>query len=199
MRYTKLNPEDFKHMSWDAGIILDNFEPETGEVDPTEIRWATTGQNSFSATRELSDLGAEINNAPEGMMELQKPKPWQAQLTGTAKAVDAQALCDMLGNADVTKISEVLHKITPRNTISVSDFKEKWLIVNYSELNGETKGGFIALHLMNAFALDGFTANFDKDAAGQFPYTLKTFYSMSEQTKVPFEIYIKQGEAEGAA
>lgn len=198
MKYTKLNPEDFKHLTWDAGIIVDTFDPKTATLEASTIRWATTGQNSFSSTRELSDLGTEINNAPEGMMELQKAKPWQAQLTGTAKSVDAQVLCEMLGNADVEEISEVLHKITPRNTISLEDFKDKWLIVNYSELNGETKGGFIALHLMNTFALDGFTANFDKDTAGQFPYTLKTFYSMSEQTKVPFEIYIKQGEAEAA-
>lgn len=195
MKFTKLNPDDFKHMTWDAGIILDSFEPSTGELTLENIRWATTGQNSFSATRDLTDIGTDINNCPEGMMQLQKANPWQSQITGTAVTVTPEVVAGILGNADVDTID--MTKIIPRNDLTQEDFSDKWLVVNYSELNGETNGGFMAIHLMNALSIDGFTANFDKNANGQFPYTIKAFYDMDNQDTVPFEVYVKAGTAEG--
>lgn len=193
-KFTKLNPEDFKRMTWDAGIILDDFDPASGELTLSSIKWATTGQNSFSATRDLSDMGEDINNCPEGMYQLQKAKPWQAQLTGTAKTVTAEIVAEFLGNADVDSID--MTKIVPRNDITAEDFADKWLVANYSELNGEKNGGFMAIHLMHAMSTGGFTANFDKDASGQFPYTIKAFYDMDDQSTVPFEVYVKAGTAE---
>lgn len=67
MRYTKMNPNDFKHMTFGAGIIVDEFAPDTGEVQSSAIRWATTGDNSFTATRDMLDMGADINNCPENI------------------------------------------------------------------------------------------------------------------------------------
>lgn len=195
-RYTKMNPDDFKHMSWDAGIILDEFEPETGAIDPTKIRWATTGENSFSATRELTDMGVDVNNCPEGTKQLQKAQAWQAQIAGTAVTITPKDVATFLGNADVD--TSDLTKVTPRNDLLLTDFVDKWLIVNYSEYNGETKGGYCAIHLMDALSVDGFTGNFGKNTNGQFPYTLKAFYDMEDMDTVPFEIYIKAGADESA-
>ena len=196
-RYEKMNPDDFKHMTWGPGIILDEFDPETGTVEATGIRWATTGTNSFSATRELVDMGADINNCPEGTKQLQRAKPWQAQLTGTAITVTPTELVTFFGNADIATGDDT--KVVPRNLIDDKDFTGKWLIVNYSEYNGETKGGYMAIHLKNTLSTNGFTANFEKEKNGQFPYTLKAYYDMADIDTVPFEIYVKAGEAEGAA
>lgn len=193
-RYTKMNPTDFKRMTWDAGIILDDFNPEDGSFKAEDIRWATTGDNNFSATRDLTDLGADINNCPENTMQLQRANPWAAQITGTAVTVDAKQIVEMLGNAD---IADELTHVVPRPDLSVSDFHDKWLVVNYSDLNGEKKGGWMAMHIMNALSVDGFSGAFGKNGNGTFPYTLKAFYDMENMDEVPFEIYLKSGEVEG--
>lgn len=195
-KFTKMNPSDFKHMTWDTGIILDTFTPETGEFDPVDIRWATTGSNSFSATRDLNDMGAEINNCPENTMQLQKAKAWQASLSGTAVTVTAKDLKTLLANADIEEISSVLKKIMPRADLLVTDFHDSWLVFNYSELNGEKNGGFCAIHIMNALSVDGFSGTLDKNKNGKFPFNLKAFYDMADMSRVPFEIYIKEGEGE---
>lgn len=193
-KFTKMNPDDFKHMTWDAGIIMDSFEPSTGTVTLSSIRWATTGDNSFSATRDLTDMGEDINNCPEGTMQLQRANAWQAQLSGTAVTITTAEVAEFLGNADIDTSDTT--KIVPRTDLLLSDFKDKWLLVNYSEYNGETKGGWVAIHLLNAFSTDGFTGNFGKNANGQFPYTLRAFYDMDDMDTVPFEIYVKAGTAE---
>jgi len=192
-----MNPTDFKRMTWDAGIILDDFNPEDGSFSLEDIRWATTGENSFSANRELTDLGTDINNCPENTKQLQKAKPWVSQIAGTAVTVDANQIREFLGNADI--VDEALTHIVLRADLSVSDFHDKWLVVNYSDLNGETKGGWMAIHIMNALSADGFSGSFGKNGNGTFPYTLKAFYDMEDMSKVPFEIYIKAGEAETAS
>ncbi len=195
-KFTKMNPSDFKHMTWDAGLILNDFTPETGEFDPTDIRWATTGDNSFSATRELTDIGADINNCPENTMQLQKAQPWQASMSGTAVTVTANDIKIFLANADVEEISAVLKKIVPRADLLITDFHDKWLTFNYSELNGETNGGFCAIHIMNALSVDGFSGTLGKNKNGTFPFNLKAFYDMADMDRVPFEIYIREGEPE---
>lgn len=196
-RYTKMNPTDFKRMTWDAGIALNKFNPEDGSFELEDICWATTGNNSFSATHDLTDLGADINNCPENTMQLQRANPWAAQITGTAVTADAKLVAEFLGNADI--VDEALTHIVPRSDLSVNDFHDKWLVVNYSDLNGETKGGWLAIHIMNALSVDGFSGTFGKNGNGTFPYTLKAFYDMEDMDTVPFEIYIKAGEAEAAA
>lgn len=194
MRYTKMNPNDFKHMTFGAGIIVDEFTPATGAVQASAIRWATTGDNSFTATRDMLDMGADINNCPENTMQLQRAKNWVAQLKGTAVTITPADAAEFLGNADVDTTDTT--KITPRPDLSIDDFKSKWLIVNYSDLNGDTNGGHMAIHLMNALNIDGFSGTFAKEGNGQFAYTLKAFYDMDDMSTVPFEIYIKAGTAE---
>lgn len=198
-KYTKMGPEDFKHMTWDAGIILDKFTPETGEFDPADIRFATTGDNSFSSSRELTDRGADINNCPENTMQLQKAQAWQANVSGTAVTITAEDLKMFLANADIEEINTVLKRIVPRADLLITDFHDKWLVFNYSELNGEKNGGFCAIHIMNALSADGFTGTLGKNKNGTFPFNLKAFYDMEDMDRVPFEIYIKEGEAEPAA
>lgn len=193
-RYTKMNPTDFKRMTWDAGIVVDEFDPTDGSFELQNIRWATTGDNSFSATRDLTDLGADINNCPENTMQLQRANPWGAQITGTAVTIDAEQIREFLGNADIDEVD--ITKIVPREDLMATDFHDKWLIVNYSNLNGETKGGWMAIHIMNALSVDGFSGTFSKNGNGTFPYTLKAFYDMEDMSTVPFEIYIKAGEQE---
>lgn len=197
-RFTKMNPSAFKRMTWDSGIIVNDFNPTTGEIDLDDIQWETTGDISFSSTRDLTDMGAEINNCPENTMQLQKAQPWQAQITGTAVTITGDTIAAFLGNADANSPESGPVKVTPRSDLLLTDFADKWLIVNYSDLTGETNGGYAAIHLMNALSTEGFSATFGKNKGGQFPFTLKSFYDMEDMSKVPFEIYVLSGSSESS-
>lgn len=195
-RYTKMNPNDFKHMTWDSGIVADDFNPTEGAIDPNDIRWATTNDNTFSANRDLTDLGAPINNCPENTAQLQRANNWVAQITGTAVTVDADLIAEFLGNADIEIVKEAIRHIVPRTDLSIDDFHDKWFIVNYSEFNGEKNGGYVAFHIKKALSVDGFSGTFGKNKNGTFPYTLKAFYDMENMNDAPFDIYIMSGTAE---
>ena len=192
-KYEKMPVGAFDKMTYGAGIILSDFNPETGTVRAEDILYATKGGNAFSATRDITDMGTDIDNCPEGVMQLQKPKPYQANISGTAVTLDAEVTKDLLANAGVS--GDAVKKITPRDYFELNDFKDKWLVVNYSGDNSEETGGFIAFHLMNAINVDGMNANFAKDANGEFPYNFKAFYDLDDLKNVPFEVYVKAGTA----
>ena len=195
-KYEKMPIGAFDKMTYGAGIILANFSPETGAVKAEDILYATKGGNAFSATRDITDMGTDIDNCPEGVMQLQKTKPYQANISGTAVTLDAEGTKDLLANAGVS--GDAVKKITPRDCFEMNDFKDKWLVVNYSGDNAEETGGFIAFHLMNAINIDGMSANFAKEKNGEFPYNFKAFYDLDDLGTVPFEVYVKAGTAEGA-
>ena len=192
-KYEKMPVGAFDKMTYGAGIILSDFNPETGTVRAEDILYATKGGNAFSATRDITDMGTDIDNCPEGVMQFQKPKPYQANISGTAVTLDAEVTKDLLANAGVS--GDAVKKITPRDYFELNDFKDKWLVVNYSGDNSEETGGFIAFHLMNAINVDGMNANFAKDANGEFPYNFKAFYDLDDLKNVPFEVYVKAGTA----
>ena len=111
-------------------------------------------------------------------------------LAGVAKAI-AKRLCGAadIGTTDTTKV-------TPRNDLKDADFDDIWLVGDYSDKNGETNGGFIAIKLLNALSTGGFQLKTADKSKGQFAFEFTGHYSMSAQDTVPFEIYIKAGTAE---
>lgn len=199
MRYEKLPTDAFKQMTFGAGIIASAFAPETGTLEATNILFATRDGNSFSATRELQDMGANLDNCMEGAYQLQKASPYQATTSGTAATVTPEIVKAFIGNAEVTTVGSTVKKITARNLLSFEDFNDLWLIVNYSEFNGEQKGGFVAIHMMHTLSMDGFSANFKKNANGDFPFNFKAFYDLAKLDEVPFEVYIMSGTSEAGA
>ena len=67
---------------------------------------------------------------------------------------------------------------------------------DYSDKNGETKGGYVAIHLMNALNTGGFQIQSTDNGKGQFAFSFMGHYSMSAQDTVPYEVYVKAGAAE---
>ena len=192
-RYEKVSPNAFKEMTYGAGIILSSFDPATGTINLGDILYATTGGHSSNVKRELNDAGEGLDNVPLGVMQLQKAQPWQIETSGTAKTINLETLRDMFGNADIVNAE---NKIVLRNNLKLADFKDIWIVSNYSDLNGETTGGYVAQHFMNALSMDGFTPTFEKDKNGTFPFRYKAFYDIDDIDKVPYEVYLKAGTAE---
>ena len=193
MKYTKIPETTFQNIQLNAGVLLSAFNPESATVANESIIGATTGGVNFTATPTFSDYGEDIDNCPKNMMELKKLDSWEISMSGTYVTVDGNAVKSLVGAADVSG-----NKITPRNDVLLSDFTDVWWVGDYSDKNGETNGGFVAIHMMNALSTGGFAIQTSDNGKGNFAFTYTAHYSMDAQDTVPFEVYVKAGTAEGA-
>ena len=191
MKYTKIPETTFKNLQLNAGVLLSAFNPESATVANESIIGATTGGINFTATPTFSDQGEDIDNCPKNMKELKKLDSWEINLSGTYVTVDANAVKALVGAADVTG-----NKITPRNDLKLTDFTDVWWVGDYSDQNGETNGGFVAIHMMNALSTGGFAIKSSDNGKGNFAFTYTAHYSIDAQDTVPFEVYVKAGTAE---
>lgn len=191
MKYTKIPETTFRNLQLNAGVLLSAFNPESATVADESIIGATTGGVNFTATPTFSDYGEDIDNCPKNMKELKKLDAWEISLSGTYVTVDANAVKSLVGAADVSG-----NKITPRNDLKLTDFTDVWWVGDYSDQNGETNGGFVAIHMMNALSTGGFAIKSSDNGKGNFAFTYTAHYSIDAQDTVPFEVYVKAGTAE---
>ena len=191
MKYTKIPETTFQNLQLNAGVLLSSFNPSSATIANESIIGATTGGVNFTATPTFSDYGEDIDNCPKNMKELKKLDAWEISMSGTYVTVDANAVKALVGAADVSG-----NKITPRNDLKLTDFTDVWWVGDYSDQNGETNGGFVAIHMMNALSTGGFAIQSSDNGKGNFAFTYTAHYSMDAQGTVPFEVYVKAGTAE---
>ena len=194
MKFTKIPSDTFQKLQINAGILTTDFTPATGTIGESGQIGATTGGVNFTATPTYSDFGEDIDNCPKNMKELKRLDSWEAKMSGTFVNADTAIAKRLCGAADIGTSDTT--KITPRNDLKDADFADIWLVGDYSDKNGETNGGFIAIKLLNALSTGGFQLKTADKAKGQFAFEFTGHYSMSAQDTVPFEIYIKAGTAE---
>lgn len=190
MKFTQIPAETFQQIQLNAGILVDDFTPSTGVIG--DLLGATTGGINFKATPTYSDYGEDIDNCPKNMLELKKLESWEAIMSGTFSTVTQDMAKLLVGAADKDSTTHII----PRNDILTTDFTDLWWVGDYSNLNGDVNGGFCAIHLKNALSTAGFQIQSTDKGKGQFAFEFTGHYSMSAQTEVPFEIYIKAGTAE---
>lgn len=190
MKFTKIPEDTFKTLQLNAGVLLRSFDVETASVSDSAIVGATSGGVSFSATPTFEDFGADIDNCPKNTKELMRLTEWAITLGGTFISVTSSSVKDLLAAADIEG-----EKVTPRNNIEDEDFTDLWWVGDYSDENGETNGGFIAIHMMNTLSTGGFSLTSGDKSKGQFAFTYTAHYSINEQDTVPFEVYVRAGEA----
>ena len=194
MKYTKIPENTFQNIQLNAGVLLSSFTPSSATVSEEAIIGATTGGINFTATPTYIDFGEDIDNCPKNMKELKKLDSWEAKCSGTFVTIDTAVAKSLIGAADIGTSDTT--KVTPRNDLAQSDFNDIWIVGDYSDKNGDTNGGFIAIHMMNALSTGGFQIQTADKEKGQFAFEYTAHYSMSAQDTVPFEVYIKAGTAE---
>ena len=194
MKYTKIPENTFQNIQLNAGVLLSSFTPSSATVSEEAIIGATTGGINFTATPTYIDFGEDIDNCPKNMKELKKLDSWEVKCSGTFVTVDTAVAKSLIGAADIGTSDTT--KVTPRNDLAQSDFNDIWIVGDYSDKNGDTNGGFIAIHMMNALSTGGFQIQTADKEKGQFAFEYTAHYSMSAQGTVPFEVYVKAGTAE---
>lgn len=194
MRFTKIPETTFSEIQLNAGVLLANFNPADGSFELTDIIGATTGGVSFADSMTFTDFGEDIDNCPANMKELKKLGTHEVTMSGTFVTVTAKTVKILIGVADIASGNNT--KVVPRNDLLGTDFTDIWWAGDYSDKNGETKGGYMAIHLMNALNTGGFKIQSTDKGKGQFAFSFMGHYSMSAQDTVPYEVYVKAGGAE---
>lgn len=197
MKFTRIPETAFQTLQLNAGILLSDFTPATGTVEETNILGATTGGVSFTATPTYSDFGEDIDNAPVNVKELKRLDSWEVTMSGTFITVDTNLAKTLIGAADIGTSDTT--QVTPRNDLADTDFQDIWWVGDYSDKNGDTNGGYVAIHMLNGLSTGGFQLQSGNRAKGQFAFEFMGHYSIEDQSKVPFEVYVKSGAAEPEA
>lgn len=189
-KFTVIPQDTFDGMQLDAGVLLQDFDPETGEFDKTkDIICATTGGINVVCQAEYSDLGEDVDNCPNNMMELKHLDGWTCTMGFTSLGTSPASIALSLGAAD---IDAAKGKITPRRDLKLTDFKSVWWVGDRAD------GGMVAVHLFNALSTGGFSLQTTKGGKGQNTMELTGHVSIEEQDVVPMEFY-STGPVEEAA
>ena len=186
-RFSKVPMESFDEFQTDAGVLLNNFDPESPELVDANIICATTGGINPTCVPSFSDWGEDVDNAPKGMKELMHLDGWETSLGFTALNTTATVIRMALGAADVEASSG---KITPRRELKDTDFADVWWVGDRSD------GGLVAIRLINALSTSGFSLQTTKNGKGQIAVTLSGHVSIKDQDVVPMEFYVQEGAEE---
>lgn len=189
MKFTQIPANTFQELVLNAGVLLDDFTVSTGTVG--NLIGATRGGINFKATPTFKDFGEDIDNCPKNMMELKKIESWDITMSGTLLTVTASVAQKLIGAATVAS-----EKITPRSDLATTDFDDLWWVGDYSDKNGATNGGYVAIHMMNTLSTGGFQIQSTDKEKGEFAFEFTAHFSNSAQDTVPFEVYVHAGTAE---
>lgn len=194
MKFTKIPTNTFQTLQVNAGILVkgsNGFDPGTGTVTTANILGATSGGINITCIPEYVDFGENVDNCPKNTKELKKLNNWECKIAGTFVTVSPAVVKMMLGAADIDSINNT--KVVPRVDLTDDDFEDVWFIGDYSDKNGNTNGGFVAIHLLNALSTGGFSLQTADKEKGQFSVEFTGHVSINSQDVVPMEFYIKSG------
>lgn len=186
MKFTQVPADAFQTLQMNAGIMASGFDPATGAV--TGLMGATTGGLSFASNPTYTDFGEDMDNVPPNTKQLKKLQYYDPAISGTFLTVKAVSAAQLVGAANVTGT-----KITPRGYLEDEDFKDVWMIGDYSDVNTGSNAGFMAIHVMDCLNTSGIQWGTTKDGKGQFSFDYHGHYDIEDIETVPFEIYVKAG------
>ena len=186
-RFTVIPTSAFEGLQLDAGVILTRFNP-ANPVSPADedILCATTGGIQVSCTPEFEDLGSDVDNVPNDMMEYKKLKSWSVSLSTSSLGNTTKLIQYALGCADIDE--EDGTKVIPRRDLKQTDFKDIWWVGDKAD------GGFVAVQIKNALSTGGYSLQTTKDGKGTTALTLTGHVSINAQQVVPMVIYSVDGD-----
>lgn len=188
MKFTKIPQSTFNELQLNAGILLKDFDPETGTFADSDILTATTGGIKVDVKPTYEDFGSDIDNCPKNTMELKrKTDADEVTVSSTSLCLTEEMLMLQLGAADKDQVTGA---IKPRKDLKIADFKSIWWVGDLSD------GGYVAVKVMNSLSTDGFSLQTTDKGKGNLPFTLTGHTSISAQDVVPVEFYVGEPDDE---
>lgn len=188
-KFTVIPENTFAELQTDVGVLLKNFDPETGASPAdSDIICPTTGGINASCVPTYSDYGEDVDNCPSNMMELKHLDGWECKMSFTSLGTSADSIRLSLGAADIDATTGA---VVPRATLKQTDFSDIWWVGDRAD------GGMVAIQLKNALSTGGFSLQTTKNGKGQNSMEITGHVSIKEQTVVPMVFYSMAAEAEG--
>lgn len=176
--FTKIPSDTFEGLQLDAGILLTSFNPASPSFNDSDIVCATTGGITVSCVASYSDLGEDVDNCPNNMMEFKKLEGWDCKISFNALGSDVDTIKLALGAAD-----KAGNRVVPRRQLQQGDFTTLWWVGDRAD------GGFVAVKLFNALSSGGLSLKTTKNGKGQITVELTGHVSINAQNVVPMEFY----------
>lgn len=180
-KFTVIPKDTFDGLQLDAGVLLKTFDPSSPTAPKDEdIICATTGGIKADCKPIYSDLGEDVDNCPNNMMELKHLDSWNCTLGFTSLGTSPEGIKLALGCAvvDGTKIS-----LDSPGVVDKTRFSTIWWVGDRAD------GGFVAIELKNALSTDGFSLQTSKNGKGQTAVTLTGHVSIDAQSEMPMTFY----------
>lgn len=183
-KFTQVSEDAFETLQLDAGVLLDTFDPAS-PTKPTSdhIMATTTGGINPVCAPTYSDLGEDVDNVPNNMMEYKHLDGWECTMGFTSLKFNANNTQWALGAAD-TKAGKGYTTITPRRDVELSDFKDIWWVGDIAS------GGAFAVKLHNALSTAGLSIQSTKNGKGTSAVTLTGHVSIEAQDTMPMTFYV---------
>ncbi len=197
MKFTKIPTTTFQNLGMNAGVLLDDFNPDNPDPEFDEhIIGATSGGMNFPGVPSFSDAGEDIDNCPKNTLELKRLDSWEVKASGTMVTMKAATAKRLIAAADIDSANP--NKIMPRLDLKDTDFEDIWIVGDYGDKTGDTKGGYVAIRIIKSLSTGGFALQTSDKGKMKFAFEFTGHFSIKAQTVVPFEIYIAAGEDEPA-
>lgn len=186
MKFTRIPQETFNELQINAGILLKDFDVETGTFSDSDILTATTGGITVNVKPTYEDFGEDIDNCPKNTMELKrKTDADEVTMSTTALCINKDVLLYQLGAADEDPVTGA---IKPRKDLKTSDFKDLWWVGDLSN------NGYVAIKISNTLSTDGFSLKTSDKGKGQIGLGITGHVSIDAQDIVPAEFYLGEGD-----
>lgn len=186
--FSIITEEAFNELQVEAGVLLKTFNPASPSTpSSSDIITATTGGITASCVPTYDDFFADVDNAPDNVMEGKRITGHNCRISTTAIGTSADVIRLSLGAADVTAASG---KIEPRRQLKTSDFQDLWWVGDRAD------GGLVAIQLKKALSTGGFSLKTTKNGKGQLTLELTGHTTLATQNEVPMVFYSIEGEDE---
>lgn len=180
--FKKIPQSTFKELILDAGMLVKNFDPASPATPAdADIITATTGGVNIVCKANYSNLGEDMDNVSNNMMELEYLDGWDCSMSTTALGTSPAIIKLALGAADVDD-TDATH-IVPRSRLKLADFSTIWWI------GPKAAGGWAAVKLSNALSTEGLSIQTTKNGKATIALTLKGHVSINAQDVVPMEFW----------
>lgn len=181
-RFTRIPADTFEQIQMDAGILLYNFDPATPDsVKDEDIICPTSGGITAACVPTYSDMGEDVDNCPQNLLELKHLDGWNCSLEFTSLGTSPKSIRLALGAADIDG-DDPTH-VVPRRALKTSDAQDVWWVGDRAD------GGLVAVQLKNALSTSGFSLKTSKAGKGNTSVTLTGHVTASTQQEVPMEFW----------
>ena len=187
MRFTKIPQNTFEELQINAGILVKDFDVETGTFDDEDMITATTGGITVNVKPSFEDFASDVDNASKNLMEFKRITETEVSISTTALNINEDLLMYMLGASDKDVTTGA---IKPRKDLKTTDFKTIWWIGDLSN------NGYIAVKISNALSTEGFSIKTSDKGKGNIALTLTGHTSLDAQDVIPAEFYLGEGDDE---